>query len=233
MSTQTGSISFEAAGGFNSYAKQNYATLSQIKGQFATCGTGAATAAKVATVVPTDSGWTLYDGATITVKFTSKNTAAAPTLNVNGTGAKPIKDYAGNDLVQAAREWPEGAAMALTYDGSSWRVQDSNLMERVHIAETKINQTATSITSLATLEDTYTKPDGTVGTNSIKSQFIQTANAIDAKVDKDGVIASINASVEEENGSQIKISADKVNIEGAAIFSSGSLSKVVTSTQTQ
>ena len=56
MSTQTGSISFEAAGGFNSYAKQNYVTLSQIKGQFATCGTGAATAAKVATIVPTDSG---------------------------------------------------------------------------------------------------------------------------------------------------------------------------------
>ena len=56
MSTQTGSISFEATGGFNSYARQNYATLSQIKGQFATCGTGAATAAKVATIVPADSG---------------------------------------------------------------------------------------------------------------------------------------------------------------------------------
>lgn len=56
MSTQTGSISFEATGGFNSYAKQNYATLSQIKGQFATCSTGASTAAKVATIVPADSG---------------------------------------------------------------------------------------------------------------------------------------------------------------------------------
>ena len=74
MSTQTGSISFEATGGFNSYAKQNYATLSQIKGQFATCGTGASTAAKIATIVPADSGWTLYEGATVTVKFTSKNT---------------------------------------------------------------------------------------------------------------------------------------------------------------
>ena len=56
MSTQTGSISFEATGGFNSYAKQNYATLSQIKGQFATCSTGAAAAAKVATIVPADPG---------------------------------------------------------------------------------------------------------------------------------------------------------------------------------
>ena len=224
MTTQTGSISFESAGGLQSYAKQNYATLSQIKGQFATCGTDASTAAKVATIVPTNSNWTLYEGATVTVKFTSENTATAPTLNVNGTGAKPIKDYAGNALTSAAYNWPEGAAMALTYDGSSWRIQDSDLIERVHTAETEINQTATSITSLATLEDTYTKPDGTIGTNSIKSQFTQTANAINAKVDKDGVIASINASVEEENGSQIKISADKVNIEGATIFSSGRLS---------
>jgi hypothetical protein len=157
----------------------------------------------------------------VTVKFTSENTTTAPTLNVNVTGAKPIKDFNGSDLTKAAYEWPEGAAMSLTYDGSSWRIQDSNLMERVHSAETRIDQTATSITSLATLEDTYVKPDGTTGTNSIKSQFEQTAESINAKVDKNGVIASINASVEEEDGSQVKISADKVNIEGAAIFSSG------------
>ena len=153
MSTQTGSISFEATGGFNSYAKQNYATLSQIKGQFATCGTGASTAAKVATIVPADSGWTLYDGATITVKFTSKNTTTAPTLNVNSTGAKPIKDFNGNDLIKAAYEWPEGAAMSFTYDGSSWRLQDSNLMERVHTAETAIEQNANEINLRATKEE--------------------------------------------------------------------------------
>lgn len=172
----------------------------------------------------------------MTVKFTSKNTTTAPTLNINNTGAKPIKDFNGNDLTKAAYEWPEGAAMALTYDGTYWRIQDSSLMERVHTAETSIEQTATSITSLATLEDTYIKPDGTTETNSIKSQFKQTADSIDAKVDKNGVIASINASVEEENGSQIKISADKVNIEGAAIFSSGGAydkSTTVVSTQTQ
>ena len=56
MSTQTGSISFEATGGFKSYATQIFATLSQIKGQFATCTTGESVAAKVATIVPADSG---------------------------------------------------------------------------------------------------------------------------------------------------------------------------------
>ena len=56
MSTQTGSISFESTSAISQHVKQNYATLSQIKGQFATCGTGASTAAKVATIVPADSG---------------------------------------------------------------------------------------------------------------------------------------------------------------------------------
>lgn len=153
MSTQTGSISFEATGGFNSYAKQNYATLSQIKGQFATCGTGAATAAKVATIVPADSGWTLYEGATVTVKFTSKNTAATPTLNVNNTGAKQIRDYNGDELTKEAREWLEGSAMALTYDGTYWRIQDSNLMERMYSAETAITQNANAISLSATKEE--------------------------------------------------------------------------------
>lgn len=50
-------------------------------------------------------------------------------------------------------------------------------------------------------------------------------DAISARVEKNGVIASINASVETSGGSAVKISADKVNIEGAAIFTgSGRLS---------
>ena len=38
----------------------------------------------------------------MTVKFTSANTAGTPTLNVNGSGAKQIRDYAGNALTEAA-----------------------------------------------------------------------------------------------------------------------------------
>ena len=52
MSTQTGSISFEATGGLDLHAKQNYATLSQIKGQFAVCTTGESVVEKAATIVP-------------------------------------------------------------------------------------------------------------------------------------------------------------------------------------
>lgn len=59
------------------------------------------------------------------------------------------------------------------------------------------------------------------------------SDRISARVEKNGVIAAINASVEKDGTSAAKISADKVNIEGAAIFTSGKLSKVVTTTQTE
>lgn len=53
---------------------------------YGTCSTAAATAAKTVAC----SSYKLVTGATITVKFTTTNTAASPTLNVNSTGAKAI-----------------------------------------------------------------------------------------------------------------------------------------------
>lgn len=53
---------------------------------YASCSTAASTAAKTVDC----TGFALVTGAEITVKFTVTNTAASPTLNVNGTGAKPI-----------------------------------------------------------------------------------------------------------------------------------------------
>ena len=54
---------------------------------YGTCSTEAATAAKVLTC----TGFALALGSRITVCFTVTNTAANPTLNVNGTGAKAIR----------------------------------------------------------------------------------------------------------------------------------------------
>lgn len=64
---------------------------------YGTCSTPAATAAKVVSC----TGFGLVTGAEITVRFTVTNTAANPTLNVNGTGAKPV--------------YYRGAAMAAGY----------------------------------------------------------------------------------------------------------------------
>lgn len=53
---------------------------------YGTCSTVAATAEKAVAC----AGFVLATGASIKVKFTVMNTAANPTLNVQGTGAKPI-----------------------------------------------------------------------------------------------------------------------------------------------
>lgn len=53
---------------------------------YGTCSTAAATAEKAMAV----NSFTLATGSRVVVKFTVANTAASPTLNVNGTGAKSI-----------------------------------------------------------------------------------------------------------------------------------------------
>lgn len=94
---------------------------------YATCATAAATAAKVAYVegVEATSGFTLLTGTTIHVKFTNTNTAANPTLNVNGTGAKAIMRY-GTTAVSTSvyTSWQAGAIVSLTYDGTNWLLND-------------------------------------------------------------------------------------------------------------
>ena len=93
--------------------------------QYGTCATAAGTAAKVVTL----SGFTLTTGATIIVKFTYENTATAPTLNVNSTGAKAIKEY-GITAGNVTKRWSAGGCSIFTYDGTNWLLvaahQDDN-----------------------------------------------------------------------------------------------------------
>ena len=82
------------------------------------CETAAGTAAKVVDM----TGFKLVEGATIFVKFKERNNSSNPTLNVNGTGAKPIYRYATtrpgtNDDTSG---WRAGAILAFTYDGAGW-----------------------------------------------------------------------------------------------------------------
>jgi hypothetical protein len=91
---------------------------------YGSCGTSASTVAKTVTL-NNSSKFTLKPGVSVVVKFTNTNTAKNPTLNVNGTGAKPICQYgttaAGTSTVTS---WRAGAAVMLTYDGVSWLRHD-------------------------------------------------------------------------------------------------------------
>ena len=82
---------------------------------YATSSSAETEAAKIATV--SSGTLELVSGVTLSVKFDCANTAANPTLNVNGTGAKAI-------YTQGVRYayWQAGATVVFVYDGTSWRV---------------------------------------------------------------------------------------------------------------
>lgn len=83
---------------------------------YATSSSSSATAAKVATV-QSGGSFSLEVGATVSVTFSSANSASSPTLNVNSTGAKPIRT---NGTPYAY--WSAGASVLFVYDGTHWQV---------------------------------------------------------------------------------------------------------------
>jgi len=87
---------------------------------YGVCSTAAATAAKTVTIDYSGT-LTLFTGMAIRVKFSNTNTAANPTLNVNGTGAKAILFGTGNAVDDA---WIAGAVVQVTYDGTNWCISE-------------------------------------------------------------------------------------------------------------
>lgn len=82
---------------------------------YGVCSTGAATAAKTVTI-DFSGTLTLFAGLRVMVKFTYGNAGVTPTLNVNGTGAKPILYFG----TTGAYFWKAGSVVSLVYDGTSW-----------------------------------------------------------------------------------------------------------------
>lgn len=81
---------------------------------YGTSSTAAGTAAKVVTC----ADYQLAKGNVISVNFSTANTATAPTLNVNSTGAKAI--YVNNAVTSASNmlTWDAGEQMTFIYSGS-------------------------------------------------------------------------------------------------------------------
>lgn len=111
------------------------------KAIYGTCSTNADTAAKVVTC----QNFELYAGAEISVKFTNTNSTANPTLNVNGTGAKPIKSFTGGNLSASEYGWMAEGVYNFVYDGNNWRLVDNGTVARITSAESSITQNADNI----------------------------------------------------------------------------------------
>lgn len=86
---------------------------------YGTCDTTASTSAKVVTC----SGFSLKIGAIIGILFSTANTAATPTLNVNGTGAVSI--MVGGSTPNSTTnvlKWSASTTAFFMYNGTYWRL---------------------------------------------------------------------------------------------------------------
>lgn len=109
IANKTESWSGHTLGEVESHIKSRLNTDESIVG-FYTCGTVAATAAKVVAA----SNYVLTDGGSIKIKFTYANSVASPTLNINSTGAKAIV-YNGA-VASATNTWETGDVVEFYYD---------------------------------------------------------------------------------------------------------------------
>lgn len=192
------------------------ATL-KLTGLYATSSTAKGTTAKVATITPAVTGWTLYKGATITVKFVNENTATAPTLNVNSTGAKRIYAYTGTSaLTEAEYKWKAGTTLSFFYDGSYWRIQDSTELTRISSAESSITQQASEIALKVNATDVYTKTqtDGLLDDKADESDLTALTTRVstaESKITDSAIVNTVRTSTAYTNDLAGKASASDVS----------------------
>lgn len=145
---QMNSAISQSASNITTTVSQTYATqaslnseINQRKATYGTSSTDAGTATKAVTC----ENFSLYTGATVRVKFSKANTNATPSLNVNNTGAKAIKNFAGANLVEGEYSWKANATLDFVYDGTNWLLVDNGMTARVSSAESSISQNADNI----------------------------------------------------------------------------------------
>ena len=98
----------------NVFAKENIIGNNAANIGYFVCDTANGTPAKVITA----AGYELFQGGSIKVKFTNRNTALSATLNINGNGAKAL--YYGGNPVSNHNSWDNGEVVEIYYDGTSY-----------------------------------------------------------------------------------------------------------------
>lgn len=182
----------------------------KVSATYGTCSTAASTVAKVVTL----ADFVLFKGAQISVHFTYNNTASAPTLNVNGTGAKAI--WARGAAIVATYYWSANSTHTFTYDGTHWVLENAESQEEVYKRLTNNDTNSGLYIENGSL---YLKADYirsgkisadyiyggklTLGGANNVSGTLEIKNAsgtVIGKWDKDGLIATSGGKISSKNG---------------------------------
>ena len=95
---------------------------------YGTCSTAATTAAKTVSI----SGFILLKNALVCVFFTTANNIAGATLNVNSTGAKPIRV---NGVAVQPGLIKAQTVVQFQYDGTAWNIVGTMGLEQTQVEE--------------------------------------------------------------------------------------------------
>lgn len=153
-----GAASFRAliAADIPSLTKSKISDLGAIPKLYTgSCGTAAATAAKVVTLHDA-TGFSLTAGTAILVHFTDGNTATSPTINVNSTGAKSLYAYSidssGVSGTAGSKLIPAFTPVLMVYNGTYWYMR--SLDQAYAVLKTRLNRT-TAVNSADANYTTY------------------------------------------------------------------------------
>ena len=132
---------------------------------FCNCETAASTTAKTATL----SNFSLSEGTTVFVKFKYANSASAPTLNINSTGAKAIKAYG---TIAPTLSWTAGSVILFVYDGTNYIMTNVGAMKNgsVSYSDTELDCTPTAKTTTGTVNRATT---GSVHSSSTSTDYVR------------------------------------------------------------
>ena len=92
-----------------------YAVAGPKQPSLGVCTTASATSAKELTI----DDFSLVPGVSVQIVFAAVNTAANPTLNINGTGAKPVTCYG---IPVEVGQLAKGQVYTLIYSGTAWQI---------------------------------------------------------------------------------------------------------------
>ena len=143
------------------------------------CSTTSTTVAKVVTI----SGYTPTPGDILAITFTNGNSAASPTLNINGTGAKNIKLGSTNASTTTMTVGANGCVL-MYYTGTSFQLMGSH-----RTSDSTVSAATQAEVNNGTITNKYVRPDRLK--IMLDSKGYQTAAQVDAKIsDYDQYITS-------------------------------------------
>jgi hypothetical protein len=110
------------------------------KHRYGTCTTADDKPNKVATIE--NNSFVLIKGAEVFIKFDYYNSSTSEvTLNVNGTGAKPIKRNTGSAVSSTnGTSWENNETVHFIYDGSNWVIMNKMCAELVGVSTKNSNE---------------------------------------------------------------------------------------------